>query len=78
MIGYGVQLSLMFRDVVLMIDLKLMVWTVPGKSGINGSMYNFECRDNEELRDNDKMLKKRFIYNLLVAWCVRKQTQPQI
>ena len=68
----------MFRDVVLMIDLKLMVWTVPGKSGVSGSMYNFECRDNEEFRDNEKMLKKQFIYNLLVAWCVRKQTQPQI
>ena len=55
----------MFRDVALMIDLKLMVWTVPGKSGINGSTYNFECRDNEEFRDNEKMLKKQFIYSLL-------------
>ena len=41
-------------------------------------MYNFECRDNEEFCDNEKMLKKQFIYNLLIAWCVRKQTATNL
>ena len=41
-------------------------------------MYNFECRDNEEFCDNEKMLKKQFIYNLLVAWCVRNQTATNL
>ena len=48
------------------------------KSGINSSMYNFECRDNEEFCDNEKILKKQFIINLLVAWCVHKQTATNL
>ena len=41
-------------------------------------MYNFECRDNEEFYDNEKMLRKQFIINLLVAWCVHKQTATNL
>ena len=41
-------------------------------------MYNFECRDNEEFCDNEKMLKKQFIIDLLVAWCVHKQTATNL
>ena len=41
-------------------------------------MYSFECRDNEEFCDNEKMLKKQFIYNLLIAWCVHKQTATNL
>ena len=41
-------------------------------------MYSLERRDNEEFCDNEKMLKKQFIYNLLVAWCVRKQTATNL
>ena len=48
------------------------------KSGINGSMYNFKCRDNEEFSDNEKMIKKQFIINLLVAWCVHKKTATNL
>ena len=35
-------------------------------------MDDFECRDNE------KMLKKHFIINLLVSWCVHKQTATNL
>ena len=35
-------------------------------------MDDFECRDNE------KILKKQFIINLLVAWCVHKQTATNL
>ena len=35
-------------------------------------MDDFECRDNE------KMLKKQFIINLLVSWCVHKQTATNL